>query len=101
MAAIFKDQPLILQLETGTDLSGADSAKISYKKPDGTTGEFSATVVGTKLQSTLAGESLNAAGWWYFHSKVVFSGDTKATIGERASLYIYNEFERPILNGNS
>jgi hypothetical protein len=52
--------------ETETDLSSAVSAEIRYKKPNGTTGSWEATIVDGGVQYVTQADDIDVAGTWYF-----------------------------------
>jgi hypothetical protein len=79
----------VIILDTGVDLSGAVSSSIKYKKPNGTTGEWTATTSTTEIRyTTLAGDIDQAGDWelqgyvdlgsWEGRSSVV-----STTVGEQ------------------
>ncbi len=91
MAALFNGQDYKLTLDTGIVLTGATATKILYKKPDGTKGFFTATVVGTTLEYNVTPALNNAAGVWGFQSYVEIGG--KAFIGEIINQTILNNIK--------
>jgi hypothetical protein len=65
----------LLTLETGIDISAASTKQIKYKKPDGTTGNWTATLQGTtQLKYQMDNDDLNIAGMWTFQAYVVIGG---------------------------
>jgi len=94
MAKIFKGQTALrITLKTFTDLEGATSAAIKYRKPDGSTGELAAavgdTAKGVIFHEVIEGE-LDASGWWAFWAFVTFA-DGRTAAGETAKVYIWDE----------
>lgn len=87
MSAIFVDQPYTLTLEVNQAMAGA-SAEIAYRKPDGTTGTWSASINGTQIYHDVTAAENDVAGFWHFQSSVTFSGDTVATLGATATKQI-------------
>ena len=62
-------------LDTGITITGATAIKIKYQKPDGTTGEWTASKNGTtKVQYTLLTGNIDQAGVWTFQAYVEVSG---------------------------
>jgi hypothetical protein len=91
---IFKGQSALrIAVKTFADLEDCLSAVIKYRKPNGSTGEFSAAVGdGTKgvvFHECLEGE-LNASGWWAFWAFITFA-DGRTAAGETAKVFIWNE----------
>lgn len=77
--SIYKDQSLLtIILETGLSLTTATDPKILYKKPDGTTGFFTATIARTKLTYDVQNGDLDQTGVWQLQASV--------QIGERTGL---------------
>ena len=65
MAAHVGDIGTEITFDTTEDLSTATVHKILYRKPDGTTGEWAGTVVGTTLTfTTIVATDLDVAGVW-------------------------------------
>lgn len=89
---LFVDQKYTLKLNTGKDLTGA-AVQIAYRKPDGVTGFWNASGAGTEISRDIEPEENDVAGTWYFHSYVIFAGETEYTPGERVSLRILNLYE--------
>ena len=94
MNKIFKGQSALrLTLRTYTDLEGAISAAIKYKKPNGKTGEFPAAIGdaarGVIFHEVIEGE-IDASGWWVFWAFVVFD-DGRTAAGEAAKVFVWNE----------
>jgi hypothetical protein len=94
MGKIFKGQTALrITLKTFTDLEGILSAVIKYRKPNGSTGEFSAAVAdmtrGVIFHEVIEGE-LDLSGWWKFWAFVTFA-DGRTAAGETAKVFIWNE----------
>ena len=66
MGAHVGDIGTIIRYTTTTDLSGNSALKLKYKKPDGTTGEWTATVYSTysAQYGTTEATDLDQAGSW-------------------------------------
>ena len=94
MGRIFKGQTALrLTLKTFTDLEDVISAVIRYRKPNGTTGEFTAavgdTAKGVIFHEVIEGE-LDISGWWVFWAFITFA-DNRTAAGEAAKVYIWKE----------
>jgi len=74
--SIFNGQSLLtIELDTSYDISAATSAKILYKKPDGTTGEFVGVVSDTtKVSYTVDVGDIDQDGTWVMQALVVIGG---------------------------
>lgn len=67
MSKIYKDQPYRLRLETCTDLSSATVVQIKYRKPGGTEGTLSGTVLNSsEIYHDITGTENDEAGVWKF-----------------------------------
>jgi hypothetical protein len=94
MGKIFLGQSALrLTLKTFTDLEGAVSAVIKYRKPNGQTGEFSAVVgdaaKGLIFRECLGGE-IDVSGWWVFWAFITFE-DGRSAAGEAAKVFVWME----------
>jgi len=94
MGKIFKGQSALrITLKTFTDLEDVLSASIKYRKPNGSTGEFTAaigdTAKGVIFHEVIEGE-IDASGWWSFWAFVTFA-DGRSAAGEAAKVFIWNE----------
>jgi len=88
-------ESLDLILNTNTDLSTASNLKVKYKKPDDSTGSWTATLYNTtyiKKAFIAAGGELDQAGTWTFWAYATMSdgreipGDpAKVTVREQGS----------------
>ena len=76
MAEVFKYQGFLdIILDTEMDLTTGTDPKIKYRKPDGTNGEWSGTVVETtKIKKTLANADIDQNGKWSFQPFIDFAG---------------------------
>ena len=90
---IFVDQKYTLKLDTGTSLTGASTVQIKYRKPDGSTGTWTASGAGTEVQRDIESSENDQAGTWYFHSYVTFSGETDPTPGTRYPVRVLRLYE--------
>lgn len=96
MGKIYLNQSsLRIQLTTLVDITGATETLIKYKKPSGTTGEWTATVeaVGDGIiYYDLTGDELDEIGTWTFWAYVTFA-DTREAPGEPVKIIVYSEGE--------
>jgi hypothetical protein len=83
------DKFVKIRLNAGMDISAATTIEIHYKKPDGTTGEWTATLEGTNYAYyyTLA-DTLDMNGTWTIQLYVEV-GSVKAH-GKAASFVVYD-----------
>jgi hypothetical protein len=90
--SVFKNQGyFVLTLNTGINISTATVTRINYKKPNGVTGYFEATISETtKLIYQLTNDDLDIAGLWQLQAYVEIGG-LKA-YGE----IVYQEIKKPI-----
>ena len=91
MPVLFNGQDYKLTLDTGIVLTGATVTRIQYKKPDGTKGFWTATVLGTTIFYDITAIQNNAAGVWAFQSYVEIGG--KIFIGEKIYQTILNNIK--------
>ena len=94
MGRIFKGQSALrLTVRTFTDLEGAVSAVIKYRKPDGSAGEFAAGVgaeaKGVIFHECIEGE-IDMAGGWRFWAFIAFA-DGRTAAGEAARVFVWGE----------
>ena len=71
---IFKGQVgVTIRLNMGIDISASGTASIRYKKPDGSTGAWTATIdnsaIGTITYRTTAAADLDQSGVWRFNGE--------------------------------
>ena len=71
---VYVNDTLTLTLETNTDISGATTFRIYYKKPDKTTGYWTATRSGTTVTYTIPVGTLNKSGAWVVKAWVQYAG---------------------------
>lgn len=81
-----KGQDYRINLETSIALGGSTLTKILYRSPNGTKGEWVATVNGTQLYYDVPADINNIAGLWWFESYAEISGSKY--IGDLAQLNI-------------
>jgi hypothetical protein len=94
MARVYAGQSALrITLKTFTDLEGIVSVVIKYRKPDGTTGEFSAGIAdsarGVIFHECLEGE-IDLSGWWAFWAFITFA-DGRTAAGDTAKVFVWNE----------
>jgi len=94
MAKIFKEQSALrITVKTFTNLEGAETAVIKFCKPDGSTGEFTATVgdpnKGVIFHEVIESE-IDISGWWSFWAFITFE-DGRTAAGEAAKVYIWEQ----------
>lgn len=68
------DVGTIIQVDVGSDITGATIHSIKYIKPDGTTGSWDATVSTQFLRYTTIEDDLDQAGEWVVQAKVALTG---------------------------
>lgn len=91
--AIFENQSLLnIVLSTGYDISAASVAKILYKKPDGTEGEWEGVVSDTtKISYDVQDGDLDQVGTWTIQSYVEI--DSKKGYGAYAYMTITSNLD--------
>lgn len=100
MSKVYKNQTkLLLRLETYVNITGCQAAKIRYRKPSGTTGEFSfpsqVTIENAEtgiLSHMFQIGELNESGQWTFWAFIIFS-DGRWAAGEPDFIHVYDEGE--------
>ena len=94
MGKIYKNQSsLRIRLTTGVQVTGASVTKIKYKKPDGTVGDWDATVEDEGdgiLYYDLTGTELDQVSDWLFWAYVTFA-DGRSAPGEPVRVKVYEE----------
>jgi hypothetical protein len=91
MATVFAGQKIRIKLETDVTLTGM-TCRIKYKKPDGTTGYFSATIDpsdASKMYYDAPATDTNYIGWWIFWA--YYYNSTVVGIGEIVRQYFTEE----------
>lgn len=66
---------LTIYLDTGIDLTSATVTKIKYIKPNGVTGEWTATVSGTALTYDVSNTDIDVSGTWQFQAYIEIGGE--------------------------
>lgn len=74
--ALFVYEGDILSLDTGDSLISAANTKIFYRRPDGTSGAWTAVKNGTKLEYRLALADINQSGEWNFQAYYEIPGSS-------------------------
>lgn len=96
MGKIYLNQSsLRIILTTGVNISGASVRQIKYKKPSGTTGNWTATELDSGAGSIyydLTGTELDELGTWTLWAYVMFS-DGRSAPGEPVSVIVHTEGE--------
>ena len=82
---------ITIELETGVSLSGASGQVIKYRKPSGTTGEWTGVISGTKLTYEVQEGDLNQAGTWRLYGEMTI--DSRTAITDAVNLVVHNLFE--------
>jgi len=95
------DAGIVISCDCVTDITGATSITVEYKKPDDTTGSWSATLTGTydpdpdvstqRIEYTTQPGDIDQEGVWHFQPKFTLGGWTGR--GETASIRIYDSFD--------
>jgi hypothetical protein len=80
-----------IELDTEIDLSAGSAPKIKYKKPSGVTGEWTATVVSTRLTYELQDGDINQAGTWRLQGEITI--DSRKAVTDAVNLVVKKEFE--------
>ena len=93
MGKIYNTQTdLVIYLETGVSLSGATDLKIKYRNPEGTVGEWAATIEdeakGIIKYNVVS--PLEFDGTWTLWAKVTTAGGS-VSVGEATQILVYNE----------
>jgi hypothetical protein len=94
MNRIYRGQSALrITVKTFTDLEDILSTVIRYKKPDGTSGEFSAGVAdmakGVIFHECIEGD-IDMAGWWVFWAFITFADGCTAA-GEATKVFVWDE----------
>lgn len=66
----------LIRVDVGSDITGATVHKIKYIKPDGSTGDWDATVSTQYLQYTTVADDLNQIGEWIVQALVTTASGT-------------------------
>ena len=91
---IFVNQPLHIEIETGVDLTGVSTTLIKFKKPNGASDSWTASVTDEKggiIEYDVPKDILDVAGVWKFWASLDFGdGPYPGTVFEQE---IFNEGE--------
>ena len=91
MSKIYVGQSnLTISLITGATLENVQAAKIKYKRPDGTQGEWTGTTSGQLVEYSTSNGDLPTAGTWTLWVYIVFN-DNRISVGEPSTLVVYAE----------
>lgn len=84
---MFSGQGLLsLSLDTDYNIAAAEVTRILYKKPDETTGYWSASVSGDTLTYNIQNADLDVEGLWEVQAYVEISGEKG--FGEKAYILV-------------
>jgi hypothetical protein len=94
MSKIFDGQTsLRIKVKTFTALTEAVSSIIKFKKPDGSSGYFNASITndldGVILHECIEGD-IDQSGWWSFWAFVEFE-DGRTAAGEVEKVFVWEE----------
>ncbi|AEF84090.1 hypothetical protein TREPR_2050 [Treponema primitia ZAS-2] len=94
MNRIYRGQSALrITVKTFTDLEGCLSAAIKYRKPDGSTGSFTAGVGdvarGVIFHECLE-EEIDKVGWWSLWAFITFA-DGRTAAGETVRVFVWQE----------
>lgn len=97
MAKIFVGQSALrFEADTNVDITGASATLIKYKKPDDTTGSFTATISdaenGIIYYDVVNTTEIDQAGSWYMWAHVTFS-DGRIAQGVTVRVRVFEEGE--------
>lgn len=80
-------------VDCGQDITGATGTVIKYKKPDGSIGEWVATIYNSNyLKYTVLAGDWDQQGNWYVNAYMILSGWTGR--GETDTFYLNEPFEQ-------
>jgi hypothetical protein len=80
----FIGQSVYIELDPAPfDPSGGTSPLIKYEKPDGTTGQWNASIVGGKITYTTNSTDLDVPGTWKLQAFVIKGGERR-----RVNMYL-------------
>lgn len=75
MSAFVTQGYYLLTLETGINISSATTMQIKYRKPNGTTGAWTADLEGTtQMKYQMSNSDLDVAGNWVIQAYIVIGG---------------------------
>lgn len=84
---------LSLRVSTACSLTDTEACEIRYRKPDGTEGAFTATVLDSLeglISYDVADGDIDLPGWWSFWAWIEFAGGRSAP-GEAQKVFIHRE----------
>jgi len=91
MGKLYVDEVgILIELETGADLTDVTSQEILYKKPDGTSSSWSASIVDSTLQYTTVADDLDQDGDWILQAHIVGTGFD--LVGETVVMQVYKRW---------
>jgi hypothetical protein len=80
MAVYVNQSYLTITIDTGISLGGASAPKINFRRPDGTRGSWTATIIGNILTYDLQPGDLNKSGIWKLQGEFTIAGRTGYTL---------------------
>ena len=94
MGKVFAGQTALrVTVKTFRDLEGIKNAIIRFRKPDGSSGEFTASVgdeaKGIIFYECIEGD-IDVSGWWTFWAFITFH-DNRTAAGEATRVFIWEE----------
>ena len=96
MGRIYKDQSdLLITVTTHTNLSEAEECLIKFRKPDKTTGYFTAAISDVEdgiITYEVQEGDIDLSGWWKFWAHIRFI-DGKTAPGRRRKIFVWEEGE--------
>lgn len=84
---IFETQSVIIELQTRKDLTNISAAVIKFKRPDGTTGQWPATIIGESFYYHTSNTDLIGDGVWVVQAYGLDNG-TENKYGRLAKITI-------------
>lgn len=79
---------ITIKLDTDTDLSTASNPEIHYRKPNGSTGEWTGTISGQNIEYSTSTSDIDEVGSWGFQAVCTFGSDVVK--GEIVNQYFNN-----------
>lgn len=94
MATIYTSQNVAITITVtidGGDLASAASAVIAYKTPNGTTGQWTATLGATTVSYAASPSDITIGGTWKLQPVITF-GDGSVIPGATVDMIVANRF---------
>lgn len=73
--AYYTGTAILVKLDTKHDMSSATNPEIHWKKPDGTAGEWPATINGDFLEYNTTTSDIDVKGTWAFQAVATVAGN--------------------------